>query len=410
LGVAAGGNVYIALAKAVEGWSVGLAEGAVAISPWEFKLEYRDYKEVIRQFGVQEMTRDLVARMKEKNRLFERGLIFAHRGFERILEAEEKGEEYVILTGMMPSGRFHFGHKLIADLMAWYYRRGVKVVIPISDIEAYVIRGVSQSDVERYAVEEYMLNYMALGVDLANRERVMIYSQWANEEVKNLAIKFSAKVTASHLGAMFGFRYKGEGEESDTIGRIFFPFIDAADIMYPQSEEMGGPKPVLVPVGIDQDPYIRLCHDLAPKFSMLKPSSIYVKMMAGLQGPGTKMSSSKPETAIFLSDSPDEARRKLMEAFTGGRATAREQREEGGQPDICVPYMFLLFHFEDDILKRTFEDCTSGSVLCGECKQRIAERLVRFLEEHRRKLKEARERLPRVFEVQEKLGFKPSWL
>ncbi len=379
---------------------------SIGISPWEFKLEHTDYNRIVKEFGLETFTDELLARMKSPHRLFRRKLVFAHRNFQAILEAQEKGEEYVVLSGMMPSGRFHFGHKLIAELLAWYQGQGARIFIPISDIEAYVVRGLKMEDIVKIAVDEYILNYIALGIDLTKPEKCLIYSQWKNEHVKNLAFKLSVKVTASTFRAMFDFVFEPSKEDvekgrgSDTIGKIFYPLIDAADILSPQLPEFGGPKPVLVPVGVDQDVYIRLCHDLAPKFGMVKPSSIYTKMMCGLQGPGTKMSSSKPETAIFLKDPPEVADKKLRDAFTGGRPTAKEQKELGGQPEICVPYMFLLFHFEDDLLKKVFEECKAGTLLCGECKAIISERVCKFLREHQEKLEKARDILPTVIEEQ----------
>ena len=300
----------------------------------------------------------------------------------------------------MPSGKFHFGNKLIAELMAWYQQQGIKVYIPISDIEAHAVRGLELEKCKETALNEYILNYLALGVDLLDLRKAYIYSQWRNENVKNLAFRLSAKITAAHLQSLFGFSFipSKENPVSDSMGKIFSPFIDAADILFPQLPEFGGPKPVLVPVGIDQDPYIRLCHDLAPKFAFIPPSSIYVKMMCGLQGPGAKMPSSKPETAIFLTDPPEEAERKLMASYTGGESI-RKQKELGGKPEECVPYMFLLFHFEDEIVKRTFEECRSGALICGECKARVAERIRNFPKEHWLKMAQSRKLLPKIEEL-----------
>jgi len=156
----------------------------------------------------------------------------------------------------------------------------------------------------------------------------------------------------------------------------------------------------LVPVGIDQDPHLRVTRDIAPRMGVMKPSSIYTKMMSGLQGPGTKMSSSKPETAIFLTDTVEAVKRKLKDAFTGGRETIQEQKRLGGEPEKCVIYEFLLFHFEDELLESTYDKCTSGSLLCGECKAVVSERIVKFLEEIRRRRGEARALLPKIYENQ----------
>jgi len=352
-----------------------------------------DYEQVIKQFGLEPIDEELASRIRNPHRLFERKLVFAHRDFGRILEAEENGQEFVVMTGMMPSGRFHFGHKLIAELLVWYQRQGVKLYIAVSDIEAHVVRGINIKECEKITLNEYILNYLALGMDLSDTKKCCIYSQWKNDSVRNFAFMASSKITLSQMRDMYGF------VGSDNIGKIFFPFIQTGDILHPELQEFGGAKPVLVPVGIDQDLHIRLARDVAPKFGMVKPSSIYVKMMSGLQGPGTKMSSSQPETAIFLSDTPEVAEEKIKNAFTGGRATMKEQRKLGGEPDRCVPYMFLLFHFGNEILKKTFDGCTSGAVLCGECKARITEEICKFLNCHHSTREKVRNVLPTIIEM-----------
>jgi len=364
------------------------------ITPWEFELEHVDYARIIQEFGLQPMTPELLKRVRTPHRLFKRNLVFAHRDFGRILDAQESGEKFVILTGMMPSGRFHFGHKLIADLMAWYQGQGVMLYIPVSDIEAHVIRGIELEACREITVNEYILNYLALGVDLVSKDKCCLYSQWRNDLVRNFSFKAASKITLSQMHAMYGF------SNSDNMGKIFFPFIDVADILHPQLPERGGVKPVLVPVGVDQDIHLRLSRDLAPRFEMIKPSSIYTKMMSGLQGPGSKMSSSKPETAIFLTDSTEAAREKLKDAFTGGRETIQEQKQKGGQPERCVVYEFLLFHFEDELLESTYNRCTSGDLVCGECKAAVSDRISKFLIEIQRKREEAKLLLPKVFENQ----------
>ena len=364
------------------------------ITPWEFELEHVDYARIVEEFGLQPMTPELLGRIRNPHRLFKRNLIFAHRDFDRILDAQETGQNFVVLTGMMPSGRFHFGHKLIAELMAWYQEQGVMLYIPVSDIEAHVIREIDMETCRDITINEYILNYMALGVDLVDNRKCCLYSQWKNDLVRNLSFKAASKVTFSQMHATYGF------SNSDNMGKIFFPLIDASDILHPQLPETGGIKPVLVPVGIDQDPHLRLTRDIAPRFGMIKPSSIYTKMMSGLQGPGTKMSSSKPETAIFLSDSIEMAKAKLKDAFTGGRETIQEQKKLGGQPEKCVIYEFLLFHFEDELLKSTYDKCTSGTLLCGECKAIVSDRIAEFLTEIQKKREEAKSLLPKVLDNQ----------
>lgn len=364
------------------------------LSPWDFGFEHIDYERVIKEFGLKPLNNELISKMKNPHRLFVRRLLFAHRDFDQILEAGEAGREFVVMTGMMPSGKFHLGHKLVAELLVWFQMQGVKLYIAISDIEAHVVRGLTIRQTREIAIKEYILNYVALGMDLINTNKCVIYSQWKNDYVKNLAFTASSKITLSQMKDMYGFT------SSDNMGKIFFPFIQIGDILHPQLPKFGGIKHVLVPVGLDQDLHIRLARDVAPKLGMIKPSSIYLKMMSGLQGPSTKMSSSMPETAIFLSEDPEKAKEKIVNAFSGGRPTAQEQKAKGGQPGICAPFMLLLFHFNDDILKRISIECTNGTILCGECKEIIAEEISRFLREHQKKMKKAKDILSQIVKIQ----------
>ncbi len=75
----------------------------------------------------------------------------------------------------------------------------------------------------------------------------------------------------------------------------------------PQLPEFGGPKPVVVPVGADQDPHIRLARDLASSyqadFGFVPPSAVYHRLMKSLDG-GAKMSKRNPNASITLEDTP----------------------------------------------------------------------------------------------------------
>ncbi len=100
------------------------------------------------------------------------------------------------------------------------------------------------------------------------------------------------------------------------------------------------------------------------------------------------MSSSYPDSAIFLNDTPEQARRKIMRAFTGGRDTAEEQRKHGANPDICKVCEILKYHYPDtkkvmDIIQSE----KSGETLCGEIKEFTADFVADFLKKHQAKKK-----------------------
>ncbi|MEM4752838.1 MAG: tryptophan--tRNA ligase, partial [Sulfolobales archaeon] len=112
-------------------------------------------------------------------------------------------------------------------------------------------------------------------------------------------------------------------------------------------------------------------------------------------------SSSRPESYIALDEDPQSASQKLMKAFTGGRATAEEQRRLGGEPEKCVVYEFYAYHLipDDSELSKVYYECRSGSILCGECKLRACEMLVKFLLDHLTKREKAIDKVYDYVEV-----------
>src|SRR4029078_152543 len=106
--------------------------------------------------------------------------------------------------------------------------------------------------------------------------------------------------------------------------------LQSSSILLPHRPVFAGPKRVLVPVGIDQHPYISLARDVAHKLRVTPPAEIVWKFLFGRKGPESKMSASDPETAIFLNDSPEAAIRKIKRAYSGGSISKDYHRKHGG--------------------------------------------------------------------------------
>ncbi|MDD1741180.1 MAG: tryptophan--tRNA ligase, partial [Methanothrix sp.] len=292
--------------------------------------------------------------------------------------------------------------------------------------------------------------------------------QSENYSMRNLAFELGSEANFSEVSAIYGF----SGETH--ISHMESVMAQSADILHPQLKEFGGPKPVVIPVGADQDPHIKLTRDLAYRmrkflvelrgdyisirgkaaspelmqaaeaalkdlaagkvkryeehidltdiqisddtglaalqgtidrliinleidhghYGFMPPASIYHRFMTGLTG--GKMSSSKPESHIALTEDPKEAGKKIMRAITGGKQSLAEQKKLGGEPDKCSIYEFLVFHLSDDDkeLLELDAECRSGRRMCGTCKKDVAERIERFLREHQQARKAAVDMLP----------------
>ncbi len=350
-------------------------KGDLVIDPWSSAIV--DYEKLIEQFGIKPFS-ELLDDVEDPPLLMKRGVIFGQRDYGRIIKAMREKTGFAVVTGMMPSGKMHIGHKMIVDQLIWYQKKGADIYIPIADMESYSARGVEFDDSRELAITEYLTNYIALGLDF-RKKNIHTYLQSENKTVQNLAYILGRRVNLNEMKAIYGF------SGSTNLSHLYVPIIQVADILHPQLEEFGGPKPTVVPVGPDQDPHIRLTRDISErfknKFNFIAPSSTYHRFITGLTG--DKMSSSKPKTAIFLSDNPEIAEKKVKSAKTGGRESLDDQRRLGGIPEECVVYEMLLYHLvnSDSDLKEMYHNCKNGTIMCGECKNKASGMMRKFFKE-----------------------------
>ena len=86
----------------------------------------------------------------------------------------------------------------------------------------------------------------------------------------------------------------------------------------------------------------------------------------------------------------EDVRKKVWMAFTGGKPTIKEQREKGGNPDICTVFEWLrIFVLDSASSEKLRENCKKGRIICGECKELLIDSLTKMLKEHSLKRKRA---------------------
>ena len=337
------------------------------VTPWEVSGNM-DYSKLIKQFGINPMGK--LPGVFNENILFRRKIVFAHRDFEKILDAIKNRRPFVMMTGLMPSGEFHLGHMLLALQMVFYQRLGAKVYIAIADLEAYNARQKNLGDLRKIAADQYLLNYAALGLDL-NKCDIYFQSERSHDSKKSnayyrLASNFSRYATFNEFKAVYG---------DISPGKMNASLLQAADMYHPQLPEFeGGPVVTFIPVGIDQDPHIRIARDMANRdrdYGFLPIASTYHLFLPGLKGNG-KMSSSDENSFIAMTDSPKEVEIKIKKyAFSGGKDTTEEHRKKGGNPDVDVSFQYLKMFFEpdDSKLAQIGRDYRTGKMLTSELKE-----------------------------------------
>jgi tryptophanyl-tRNA synthetase len=356
------------------------------VTPWEVEGEI-DYNKLIEKFGTQIITPDILKKVKdligEMHPMLKLQYFFSHRDFDWILSKYEKGDQFYLYTGRGPSGMIHMGH-----LLPWIFTKylqdkfNAKLLFQITDDEKFLYgqdRSLEQTQAYTY---ENILDIIAVGFD--RRKTKIIVDTKHIKHLYPIALEVAKRITLSTARAVFGF------SNSTNIGMIGFPSIQAAPCFLPSILE-GKPIPVLIPAAIDQDPYWRMTRDVAERLGYYKPAQIHSKFLPGL-GVSGKMSSSKPETALFTTDDPEIVEKKVSSAFTGGQATVALQRKLGGNPAGCPVFWYLRYFFDTErqsderLLK-----CRSGNLLCGECKSDLARQSKSFIIEFKKRRENAKD-------------------
>ena len=352
------------------------------VTPWEVRGRV-DYDKLINIFGTQPITRELLDRIEglagELHVLLRRGVFFSHRDLDLVLDDYINGRGFFLYTGRGPSGPMHIGHLIPFILTKWFQDKfRVNVYIMITDDEKYWDEpGMSLRDVRRWAYEN-TLDIIAVGFD-PDRTFVFHDIEYIGK-LYPMAVKVAKRINFNTARAVFGFT------GSTNIGLIFYPALQVVPTFFEK-------RRCLIPAAIDQDPYWRIQRDLAESLGYYKTAAIHSKFLPPLTGLEGKMSTSRPETAIFLHDDPKTVRYKIMRyAFSGGQPTVELHRKLGGNPDVDVSFQWLKIYFEPDDakLRKIEEDYRSGRMLTGELKEYLIERINEFLEEHRARREEAR--------------------
>ena len=241
----------------------------VTIDPWG-SSQSTDYSRIIEKFGLSSMEG---VTLDSPSRLHRRGVVFAHRDLDMILEAKRLGSPFGVLTGLMPSGKMHLGHSMVIDQVKWFQEQGGDVTIAVADLESTATRGISLEEGRRIASEEYVANYAALGLD---PDKTTVYFQSKRNVVQKLGFQLGKRTNLSELEAIYGF------DGSTNLAHVQAPLVQAGDILHPQLDEYGGLRPIVVPVGIDQDPHLRLTRGLAAKTNWFNVSDAKMGLQVGV--------------------------------------------------------------------------------------------------------------------------------
>lgn len=231
----------------------------------------------------------------------------------------ENMADKIILTGDRPTGRLHVGHyvgslKRRVELQnSGEYKR---TMIMIADAQA-LTDNMENPDKVRQNIIEVALDYLSVGLD---PKKAILFVQSQVEQLCELSFYYMNLVTVARLQRNPTVKAEIQMrnfESSIPVGFFTYPISQAADIT--------AFKATTVPVGEDQLPMIEQTREIVRKFNsvykevLVEPEALIPENQACLRLPGTdgkaKMSKSLGN-CIYLSDTADELREKVMNMYT----------------------------------------------------------------------------------------------
>ncbi|MHA1230432.1 MAG: tyrosine--tRNA ligase [Candidatus Helarchaeota archaeon] len=240
---------------------------------------------------------------------------------KELRELLETKEHPIAYNGFEPSGLMHLGTGLISAFkMMDLTQAGVHFKVLLADWHAFLNRKMG-GDIEKIkkVAEFFKVGWETLGVKnveyIYASELIERSSYW--EKVMRIATKTTLKRIQRCLPILG--RTQDEGL---TFAFLLYPALQCADIFELEAD--------INQLGMDQRNVNMLAREVGPKLGYWKPVAVHHHLLMGLikqermgydidvnidKQISAKQSKSKPDSAIFITDSPDEIRRKIKKAY-----------------------------------------------------------------------------------------------
>ncbi|MEJ2661562.1 MAG: tryptophan--tRNA ligase [Desulfobacteraceae bacterium] len=238
-----------------------------------------------------------------------------------------------ILSGMRPTGPLHMGNYLGA-LDNWVKMQDqYECFFFVADWHALTSDYEKPGPMNEY-VRQILIDWLSAGL---SPEKSTLFVQSKVPEHTELFLVFSMITPVPWLERNPTYKdqiVQLQNKDLSTFGFLGYPVLQAADILIYKAQG--------VPVGVDQVPHVEITREIARRFNYLygtvfpEPEAVLTETPKILGLDRRKMSKSYGN-AIYLSDTPEEIRAKVMQMITDPQ---RARRSDPGNPDVCNVYEF----------------------------------------------------------------------
>lgn len=327
-----------------------------------------------------------------------------------------------VLSGIRPTGFLHLGNYFGALKNFIKMQEENDCYFFIADYHSLTTHPTPHD--LRENVKNVLIDYLAAGLD---PEKATIYIQSDLPEVCELSLLLAMNVYVGELQRVSSFKEKVRRQPNNVnAGLLTYPVLMAADILVHRADK--------VPVGKDQEQHLEMTRDFAQRFNNIYNIDYFKLPVAynygqalvkipGLDG-STKMSKSDNENScIYLSDTPEIIRKKVMKAVSDSGPTVPNQEKPQ-----AIENLFALMRAVSapETLQFFEEEYNQCRIRYGDMKKQLANDMIQFIapiyeriqelrndDEYLRKVirngaeKAHASAAPTVREVREIIGIKP---
>jgi len=236
---------------------------------------------------------------------------------QNLLETKKK---FVAYDGFEPSGRMHIAQGILRAInINKMTAAGANFKMLVADWHGWANNKMG-GDLEKIQnVGKYFIEvWKACGMDLENVEFVWVSDMVNDHNYWKKVMQIARNSTVNRIVRCGQIMGRKEGEVMQA-SQILYPCMQAADIFYLKAD--------VCQLGMDQRKVNMLAREIGPKLGYYKPVVVSHHMLAGLGQPVSdskdaidrvidlKMSKSKPDSAIFMTDNPEDIKRKINKAY-----------------------------------------------------------------------------------------------
>ena len=287
-----------------------------------------------------------------------------------------------VVSGIRSTGRLHLGNYFGALKNFIRMQHDYKCFFFIADYHSLTTHPTS-ADLHTN-VKQVLVEYLACGID---PDKSTIYIQSDLPETAELYLLLNMNAYTGELERSVTFKEKVKSQPDDVnAGLLTYPVLMAADILIHRA--------VKVPVGKDQQQHLEFARTFANRFNRMYKVELFPEPFAfnfgtelvkvpGLDGSG-KMGKSEGEgNAIFLADTPEVIRKKVMRAVTDSGPTEPNQKKPESIENI---FSIMKLVSSGDTVKHFDDAYNSCTIRYGDMKKQLAEDVIAFTAPLREKI------------------------